>query len=78
MLRGGALAVALHAFHQEKGSWPADLGEVAAWLGVPSLPQDPFAAAAWTYNASGPSLLSPGPDLQTGSPDDLQFLKVPR
>jgi len=78
MLRGGALAVALHAFHQEKGSWPADLGEVAAWLGVPSLPQDPFAAAAWTYNASGLSLLSPGPDLQTGSPDDLQFLKVPR
>ncbi len=78
MLSGGALAIALHAFRQENGTWPADLGEVASWLGVPSLPQDPFTAAAWSYNASEPSLLSPGPDLQTGTPDDLQFLKVPR
>lgn len=76
MLRGGALAVALHAYHNENGNWPADLGEVASWLGVASLPQDPFTAAAWNYNASAPSLLSPGPDLKTGTPDDLQFLKV--
>lgn len=75
-LRGGALAVALHAYYNENGSWPADMAAVAAWLGVPSLPQDPFTAAAWNYNASGPSLLSSGPDLQTGTPDDLQFLKV--
>jgi len=78
MLRGGALAVALQAFHQEKGAWPADLGELATWLGVASLPQDPFAAAPWVYSAAEPSLLSPGPDLKADSSDDLQFLKAPR
>ena len=78
MLRGGALAVALHAYHNENGSWPGDMDELASWLGVGALPEDPFAAATWAYSAKEPSLLSPGPDLKTDTSDDLQFLKVPR
>ncbi len=77
-LRGGAAAVAVHAFHEERKAWPSTISELVTWLGVEALPIDPFTNAPLAYQPGvEPRLFSPGPDLATGTADDLEFLLIP-
>lgn len=78
VLRGGGAAVLLHAFRQEKNGWPDSVAQVENWLGGKRWPVDPFTNAPFAYEGgTAPRLFSPGPDLATGTSDDLTFLLLP-
>ncbi|NLI78394.1 MAG: hypothetical protein GX442_18395 [Candidatus Riflebacteria bacterium] len=74
-VRGGAAAVAIQAFRQEWGCWPSSLADLEGWMDGVALPTDPFTGGSFGFVAGNrPALTSPGPDLATGTADDLDFL----
>jgi hypothetical protein len=74
--RGTMIAIALFAYKEENGAFPASLTELEKWLGR-TIPQDLFAENPFQYKGGAePTLMSPGPDLIPGNKDDILFLPV--
>ncbi len=74
-IEGASTVLALEAFRREKGALPRSLQELGTWLGNP-LGEDFFTGKALSYDHRGPSLWSIGPDLATGTVDDVWLLPL--
>ena len=90
-LRGAGAVLAVLAFKRQFDRWPSGWPELEAWLGM-KLPPDLYTSGPLGYAppvlgggtplfgglfSSSPRIFSPGPDLATGTADDLVFLPLP-
>lgn len=76
-LRGAGAVLAVLGFKRQHDRWPSGWAELEAWLGM-KLPNDLYTSGPLGYSfANPPRIFSPGPDLATGTTDDLVFLPLP-
>jgi len=73
ILNAGFTAFALESFRTEKGTYPASLKDLSAWLGKP-VGKDEYTNAEFTYSPNPLRLSSPGMDIKYGTRDDIVFI----
>lgn len=75
IVRGTIIALGLTGFRKDKGKLPADLAELASWVGQP-LPDDPISGSPFHYQPrQDPILFSSGIDLIADNADDLVYVR---
>lgn len=76
-LRGAGAVLSVLAFKRQYDRWPSGWSELESWLGM-KMPNDLYTDGPLGYSfANPPRIFSPGPDLATGTSDDLVFMPLP-